>query len=247
MTRPAFSRCPAGRNKWFWVTYPSFEAIRDSQIDGAVADSGIAASAGEAEEQAQASTLGRFGHGDPERLPNYFASGVYHRQAIRRRASQPNKTEGTETKEVEYLYSDYEGDYSEGSLKHRILKRTAKRVYVARHPVNSCNEDDQWEEDGQVFHDIKTVVLDRQQLEAEGYANSRNPWNMFYTTPREERIQPATSRCLAVLGLKRGADREAINGAYRNLAKRHHPDQGGDAEDFKRLQEAYETAMSGLA
>jgi hypothetical protein len=55
--------------------------------------------------------------------------------------------------------------------------------------------------------------------------------------------------CLVSIGdgLEPGADREAINGAYRRLAKEHHPDHGGDAEDFKRLQGAYEAAMSNVA
>ena len=54
--------------------------------------------------------------------------------------------------EVEYLYSDYyDGD---GSVKHRIVKKTAKRVYVARYAVNSCNYDDKWEEEGQTYHDV---------------------------------------------------------------------------------------------
>lgn len=247
MTRPYFSRCAIGRNKWFWVTYPNFDAICHSPVDGAVEASGIATSAMEAEEQARAAIQEKHGDAAPKQLQTYFASGVHHRQTIRRRASQPNKAENTGAREVEYLYTDYEGDYSEGSLKHRILKKTAKRVYVARYSVTDCQEDDKWEEDGQVFHDVRTVVLDRQQLETEGCATSKRHWNMFYTTPREERIQPATPRCLAVLGLKRGADRESINGAYRRLAMRHHPDQGGDAEDFKRVQEAYEMAISSLA
>jgi hypothetical protein len=32
-------------------------------------------------------------------------------------------------------------------------------------------------------------------------------------------------------------------GAYRALAKKHHPDLGGDAEDFKRLANAWERAL----
>ena len=34
------------------------------------------------------------------------------------------------------------------------------------------------------------------------------------------------------------ADRE-IKEAYRSLARVHHPDVGGDAEEFKNIQEAY--------
>jgi DnaJ-domain-containing protein 1 len=46
-----------------------------------------------------------------------------------------------------------------------------------------------------------------------------------------------------VLGVEPGADRQAVVNAYRALAKIHHPDAGGNPEDFKRLRQAYEEAQ----
>jgi len=46
-----------------------------------------------------------------------------------------------------------------------------------------------------------------------------------------------------VLGISRTASRAEIVNAYRALAKIHHPDVGGDADEFKRLRAAYETAL----
>ena len=43
------------------------------------------------------------------------------------------------------------------------------------------------------------------------------------------------------LGLAKDAPPEEIKKAYRSLARTHHPDKGGDAEKFKKVQEAYET------
>ena len=43
-----------------------------------------------------------------------------------------------------------------------------------------------------------------------------------------------------VLGLKRSASDEDIKTKYRELILVHHPDKGGDHEEFIRIQEAYD-------
>lgn len=42
------------------------------------------------------------------------------------------------------------------------------------------------------------------------------------------------------LGVSRDADAKVIKQQYRKLARTHHPDRGGNAETFKRINEAYE-------
>lgn len=42
------------------------------------------------------------------------------------------------------------------------------------------------------------------------------------------------------LGINRSATPEEIKRAFRKLAGIHHPDKGGDAEEFKKIQSAYE-------
>ena len=49
---------------------------------------------------------------------------------------------------------------------------------------------------------------------------------------------------LAVLGLTAGATQEQIKQAFRRLVKRHHPDVGGSARAFRRLNEAYQRLMA---
>lgn len=51
------------------------------------------------------------------------------------------------------------------------------------------------------------------------------------------------ARALALLGLEAGASAAAIKRAYRRLAKAHHPDLGGDAEAFRRLDAAYRSLL----
>ena len=43
----------------------------------------------------------------------------------------------------------------------------------------------------------------------------------------------------ARLNIARDADAETIKKAYRKMAVSHHPDKGGNEEDFKKIQEAY--------
>jgi DnaJ-class molecular chaperone len=45
----------------------------------------------------------------------------------------------------------------------------------------------------------------------------------------------------SILGVDANADQTQIKRAYRDLVRKHHPDRGGNAEEFKRINEAYET------
>jgi len=49
-----------------------------------------------------------------------------------------------------------------------------------------------------------------------------------------------------VLGIPKNTTREAIRSAFRALSKIHHPDAGGDMEDFKHLRQAYDDAMKEI-
>jgi hypothetical protein len=46
------------------------------------------------------------------------------------------------------------------------------------------------------------------------------------------------------LGLAPGASTDAIRKTYRRLARRYHPDAGGDPEAFRVLHAAYEAALA---
>ncbi len=46
-----------------------------------------------------------------------------------------------------------------------------------------------------------------------------------------------------VLGVKQDASKADIRNAFRSLSRIHHPDAGGDEEDFKRLRAAYDEGL----
>jgi DnaJ-domain-containing protein 1 len=50
-------------------------------------------------------------------------------------------------------------------------------------------------------------------------------------------------QALAVLGLPANATPEQIKRRYRTLAKRHHPDRGGDPHQMQKIIAAYEYLM----
>ena len=64
-------------------------------------------------------------------------------------------------------------------------------------------------------------------------------------TPKRQPPPPDPRReALRLLGLEAGASQDMIKCTYRRLAKNHHPDLGGDAEAFLRLDAAYRLLMA---
>ena len=53
------------------------------------------------------------------------------------------------------------------------------------------------------------------------------------------------SDALRTLGLRKGATPEGIRKAYKRLAREHHPDKGGDSNEFIKIHDAYESLQGG--
>ena len=62
---------------------------------------------------------------------------------------------------------------------------------------------------------------------------------------RANPVRPLVERqkALAVLELPPNATRQQIKRRYRVLAKKHHPDRGGDPQQMQRIIAAYEVLM----
>jgi hypothetical protein len=232
LDKPQFSRCSLGKGKWFWVTFSDW-------CHGIVNASGIAGTAADAEKQARASILTNLGCDCPEQLPAKSATHSRHLQALLRRAAKTSTAQ--ETMQPEFVYGDYTSDFDgrDDSIEYRIVKKTPKWVHVQH---QYCA----WEQNGQVYQELETFLLNRADLERDGCAYNRRR-GYFYTTPYEERhkddLRPPH---LELLGVDAGCNLETLNAAYRSLATKLHPDHGGDPVEFKRLQAAYEMAMKTM-
>ena len=55
------------------------------------------------------------------------------------------------------------------------------------------------------------------------------------------------SAYLSILGVTAASSRADVQRAFRERAKRHHPDAGGDAAEFRELVEAREHVLDELA
>ena len=146
----------------------------------------------------------------------------WHEEQVKlRKVQRPAK--GSKAQPVEYLwYSSFDEEVCKRKwIAVPILRKTEKRVYLR--------------------HYDRSLSLDRRKLELNGNIWSKRGWQIFYLQPGQDDVVP---EYLQVLGLGLNATEEQVKTAYRRLARRHHPDVGGDAEEFKRVHAAYEMALS---
>ncbi|WP_010317492.1 J domain-containing protein [Synechococcus sp. CB0205] len=94
--------------------------------------------------------------------------------------------------------------------------------------------------------DPQRVVLElRQRQRTSNHNNNRRTRSDQRRTDRQHQStdqgrDPRRVAALSVLGLEWGASKQAIKQAHRRLVKQHHPDVGGTAEAFRRVNDAYQ-------
>ena len=103
---------------------------------------------------------------------------------------------------------------------------------------------------------VRVYIQDVAPIPDEKYMSSPPPpksfasllWDVLRLSARSlwgNRANPARimierQQALRVLGLPSNATQEQIKRRYRTLAKRHHPDRGGDQRQMQRIIAAYE-------
>jgi hypothetical protein len=72
-----------------------------------------------------------------------------------------------------------------------------------------------------------------------GAGEGRSSQQGRHSAPDRQRVE-----ALDILELSWGAPLAAVKAAHRRLVKRHHPDMGGDAESFRRINDAYQLLIA---
>jgi hypothetical protein len=226
-----FAVTSLGKNRWYWVVWPSLEMVRSGESGSHIAE-GYESTKAEAVDRA----LEMAGmHG--EWIAAKYAKAYHRRHSQGRRSPQA----------LEFLYRDVQagstGEYR--SVPHRVAKRTRKYVYVEQQSYEPERLTGSWSD-----RDAPTFRLDRAMLEQKGYAfvpvtaDVDDP--LFFAVPYRERVVQyggLSPACFSLLALSFPCTVAEVKAAYRELAKRAHPDRGGSHDEFLELQAAYEQAL----
>jgi hypothetical protein len=257
-----WSRCSAGKRGWFWVVLPS---VADCQArDGEWCTPEPTASGFEptleAAESIARATAGEGAMIEPH-APARYASWIMRKHACEKRMNRKPNGNGQAAR-LELVWEAYHYYPDQGSSEwhytpYRVVKKTANRVYVDRERFDEQAWQSRLESGREMTwsdFDVETFILDRRTLESEEGPRSSRRYGghrgYFYAT-KEAAERASEGRYGAtlhfwwadILGLKVPCDRKAIKTAYRILVKQAHPDGGGDADAFVRIDDAYRAAL----
>jgi len=229
------SRCKLGKNRVFYVVWKWGDWLKRREP----LVSGYTTTTAEAEAILATAT--------GEQTWNAGYAQSYHRRlAEEKRRQRPASTELGSTA-IEFVYRDFwSNEYLERhAIPHRIIRRTRQRVFVNIRPY--CH-------DGENFGNRRTYALNRAQLEQTGSASTGSGWGIhrFYVSIEAFNRDHGQSfganppACLAFFGLKLPTNLDSLKAVYRDRVKETHPDHGGSPEDFRQVQQQYETALTFL-
>lgn len=125
-------------------------------------------------------------------------------------------------------------------LPYRITKITAARIHIEHKDTCVQLNREAMERDGKQYH-----TRFHEYFYAKKPAPESKEWNWAgsssYTLPSFGQVFGV--ECLATLGLSLPVTRAEVRRAYRRLALKAHPDQGGNHHDFIKLKQAHDSAL----
>jgi hypothetical protein len=169
-------------------------------------------------------------------------------------------------------YGDRRGEVS--WYAHRIARETAKNLWVTVASIPAAHAGTDKEARSKLGGSL--FRLDRESFELRGWIRHRPmPSSAFYKAPYVERVQspreveeeaererraeqwerlrkllrpgPPPTDDARILGLSWPCTAGELKAAYRRLSKATHPDVGGSAEEFRRINAAYERLAEHFA
>ena len=226
-----FAVTSLGKDRWYWVVWPSLEMVQSGESGSHIDEGHERTKAAAVDRALEVAGM----HGE-------WIAAKYAKAYHRNHSQKPQSPEP-----LEFLYRDVqEGSTGEWrSVPHRVARRTRKYVYVEQQPYEPERLAGSW-----LGRDAPTFRLDRAMLEQKGYAfvpvtaDIDDP--LFFAVPYQERVVQYGGRspaCFSLLALSFPCTVAEVKAAYRELAKRVHPDQGGSHSEFLALQTAYEQAL----
>ena len=240
-----FAVTSLGKNRWYWVVWPSLELLQSSEGPIRHVADGCERTKAEAVDRAL-EVAGMHGEWVAAKYAKQYYRRISRGNRTKKHRQNDDSTAMLDT--LEFLYRDVRDDLTKEwhSIAHRIVRKTTKYVYVEQRPYDPERLTGSW-----LDHDAPTFRLSRVILEREGYAltpvtaDVADP--LFFTTPYQERVarfgrQPSRG-CLSLLNLSSPCTIAEVKAAYRKLAKCAHPDRGGSHDEFLALQAAYEQAL----
>lgn len=112
---------------------------------------------------------------------------------------------------------------------------------------------DQWDRVEDNLLTIKKLIEALKDLQHWAVSRAMERALLAFASPKEDEsdaghansgTEPAAVQWWKILGVKHNATETKVKLAYRRLAKVHHPDkEGGNAEKFREITEAYNEAM----
>jgi hypothetical protein len=237
-----FAVASLGKNRWYWVVWPSVESLRAREKTVQHVADGYETTKAEAVVRAL-DVAGMRG----EQVAAKYAR-QYHGSISKSRNKNGDARPSAMPQSQEFLYRDMQDATTREwySVAHRIVRKTTKYVYVEQHAYAPDRLTGSWSDRNAPAWRVDLVLLER-----EGYtwipvrAEVDDP--LFFSTPYQERMactgNQAVSGCLGVLHLSLPCTIAEVKTAYHEMAKRAHPDRGGSHDDFLALQAAYEQAL----
>jgi len=254
-THPHASVCALGK-KFFWcvLAAPNARPPEARTWNDMVLASGYAVTRDEARAMVQSV------YPDFVAVGGRQAADIHRTLAARRRVermkAKPTRIEDSTT--IEYLYEAYDW------TPRRIIKKTAKRVFVLDNETERFFTPDKFAEHPE---DFRTFSINRAMLETEGHAWGGHGYRSehFYTEEGMRRyeveqaqreaewrrrraehgypMQDNQPNCFTTLGIQFDCTQTDVKRAFRKKSREAHPDNGGSHEAFIELRRAYEQAM----